>query len=256
MKEYLVVGGNGLIGSALKKRWGDNCDVSRKDNVPGTLHLDLMDDPLVWPFFPRYKAAVICANTVNPERVLTLVDELVSGGAFVVFLSSNRVFDGSKPIFNRNDPLCPVDEYGANKAVVERELWQWHPHVAIVRITKVLHWNIPIVDEWKKALLAGNQITAWTNQHISPVILDDVVAAISKIAENSMDGIWQLSGAKDLPWSKVALAVCGKLQRDSSVLVKCVHKGDCRYATLDASDAARELGFPVRSGREALRLAI
>ena len=44
-------------------------------------------------------------------------DEL---GAYVVFISTDYVFDGTKPPYKPGDPTCPLNKYGVSKADGEK----------------------------------------------------------------------------------------------------------------------------------------
>ena len=83
------------------------------------------------------EAAVICAaitrqelcrkepeatRQINVVRTLDLIRDLVEAETFVVFLSTNLVFDGSRPQRRGDEPLSPKMEYGRQKAEVEEAL--------------------------------------------------------------------------------------------------------------------------------------
>src|SRR5690606_26325829 len=115
-------------------------------------HLDLADDPPRWRLPEDVAVAFLCAAVTalrsceadpagtaraNVEHTARLASMLVGRGAFVVFLSSNLVFDGSEPRRRADAPTCPATEYGRQKAAAEGALLAMGG-VSIVRLTKVV----------------------------------------------------------------------------------------------------------------------
>ena len=64
---------------------------------------------------------------INVTQTLALVDKLLARGIYVLFLSTNQVFDGSVPQMPAGAPYSPVSEYGRQKARTEtalRDAWR------------------------------------------------------------------------------------------------------------------------------------
>src|SRR5215212_8852662 len=64
------------------------------------------------------------SSYVHVGQTVALTETLLRQGIPVLFLSSNQVFDGSFPCVPANAPLCPVSEYGRQKARTEQALAQ------------------------------------------------------------------------------------------------------------------------------------
>ena len=139
----LIVGADGLLGGTLRRhlqRAGHEVAATSLLSVPDSqnvLHLDLTQPPETWPELPACRAVVLCAaitsleqcranpagtRLVNVTRTLALLEGLAQKGTFVVFISSNLVFDGSKPGRQADEPVCPRTEYGRQKAEAEAAL--------------------------------------------------------------------------------------------------------------------------------------
>jgi dTDP-4-dehydrorhamnose reductase len=121
-----------------------------------------------------------------------------------VFLSTNLVFDGLRPLREPNEPLCPRAEYGRQKAEVEMALEEFADRRAVIRMTKVFHANMPLLRNWKSALASSSQVSAYSDLYCSPIPLLTLVSAIAEISERLHAGTWHLSGDQDFSYQQIA----------------------------------------------------
>lgn len=271
----LVVGGDGLLGGALVSHWtavgAPVIATTRRKPVAGAALLDLSTDSAGWQILAECKAAVICAGVtnqeacrrdplgtrrINVEQTLKLVHALTGSGCFVVFLSTNLVFDGSRPLRHADEPLCPATEYGRQKADVERALAGLHRPCAVVRLTKVVHSALPLLGTWREALSAGRFVNAFSDYVCSPIPLDPTIQCIARIAEEQRPGVWQISADDDISYLDIALSMAQKtgcepaLVRAASGVGKVEHLP--QHTTLDASAVRAQLGVELPQAREAI----
>ena len=232
----------------------------------GLLFLDLSQPPERWPTLPSCNAAVLCAaitslekcrqdpagtRSVNVLHTLELARRLAARGCFVVFISSNLVFDGTRPNRKPDEPHCPQNEYGSQKAEAEKGLLGLGCPVAIVRLTKVFHPNLPVLQKWIASLDSGQPVRPFTDMVCSPITLDATVNAIAQVAGRRKGGIWQLSGSKDISYANIARQIA-RLRNYQPSLVQPTSAKAAGYpeslpahSTLDATGAQRELGFEI-----------
>ena len=221
----LVVGSDSLIGGALIN------ELARvEQRVLGTtrrrstvrsdrLFLDLGQNSESWQLPSRVSVAVICAGVtkiedcgrdpavtsrINVESVIRLTNKLATSDTFIIYLSTNQVFDGSIPNRLGDDAPSPQTEYGRQKAEVERHLETFAGRVSIVRLTKVLGTNESLLNGWLDALRKGEVIHPFKDMVMSPVPLSFVVTALGKIIETRSAGVVQISGEMDVTYADVA----------------------------------------------------
>ena len=123
----------------------------------------------------HYNAVVFCAADtkladceehpevtakINVEATIALANFLRLRGAHLLLLSTNQVFDGSLPNRKVSEQVCPVNEYGRQKAEAERLILQM-PRSAVLRLTKVVHSDLPLLKQWESSLQAGQPIEAF-----------------------------------------------------------------------------------------------
>lgn len=255
-RSVLVVGADGMIGHALAGRLrADGVEVRgtsrRKGSTAGDLYLDLAR-PETWPDPPPTDAAVLCAavarladcerdphssRRVNVEGCVELVRRLVGRGAFAVFLSSDKVFDGTTPRRARDDPPSPVTEYGRQKA--EAEAGVLAAGGAVLRLSKVLAPDVGIVARWRANLARGEPVTPFKDMWLAPVPCRLVVETIRHVIAARRPGLYQLSGAEDRSYADLAFRLADLLGADPGLVrpiaapVPPLHRP--RFTTLDMS---------------------
>lgn len=224
--KFLVIGGDGLIGSALVKflKKANESFIytsRRRANVHGDcFYLDLTEEQFDLHEVGSADVAVFCAGItkvdfcekdkiiskmVNVEHMFKLARMLAEKGTHIIYLSSNAVFDGSKERPTHEDTVSPITEYGRQKAEAERLLLNKYPRsVTILRLTKVLGALNPLFDDWSLALKRGDSIWPFSDMYIAPIPLSFVISVIRLAVDRNITGVFHLSGDKDFSYSDIA----------------------------------------------------
>lgn len=183
------------------------------------IHLDLADDLRQWRPPNAVSVAILCAGEtriqacknnpagsarVNAEGVSQVAKTLRREGAFVIYLSTNQVFDGSVPFCSAQDPTCPITEYGRQKAEAERRLSDGGTAGAIVRFTKILGPQTALFTTWAEALRHGQSIQPFSDMMFAPVPLSCVTNILLLIAGRQLTGIFHVSGDRDISYEAAA----------------------------------------------------
>lgn len=149
---------------------------------------------------------------VNVTNTVKLVSTLQDLGMFVVWLSSNAVFSGKRPFSGLDEPYMPLTEYGRQKAAAEREIIELGG-VAIIRLTKVLSKDTPLIASWIKNLKNGEKIYSFSDSYFCPISLKFAIDAIAKVGCNFKEGIFNISGSDDISYfdfaRMLAINSCG-----------------------------------------------
>ena len=141
-ENVLIIGGDGQIGSELysylKKNNINTFKTSRNTKLINekTFYFDL-EKPSYEFLQNQFTAVVICASAtnissiekqprkfrnVNVVNTINLIKELSKNKIFIIFLSSNNVFDGKKQFYKYSDKTSPISKYGKFKCEVEEYL--------------------------------------------------------------------------------------------------------------------------------------
>jgi dTDP-4-dehydrorhamnose reductase len=185
---------------------------------------------------------------VNVEGTLRCVEQARRDGAFVVWLSSNLVFDGEVPRVKDGTPVSPGCDYGRQKAEVEEAL-AGDAGVARVRLTKVIGPGWKLLEDWCRTWEAGGAVRAFEDLWVAPVTLEATVQGLLKIAGERRGGGWQFSGPEDVSYAGLARTMAGKVGVGED-RVEGVGRGGVvrdeqapRHTTLDTQRAEEELGM-------------
>lgn len=229
----LIVGADGTIGRGLVAAFEATGETvwqttRHRDRVGSQrIFLDLSRDVSHWPLpTSSISTAILCAavtslercrvdpefsRRVNVEGTIALAKRLVEARAFVIFLSTNLVFDGETPFAKPTDPVNPKTEYGRQKAEVELQLLAWGEQVAVVRLTKVLNPEIPLIRGWIESLRNGKVIQPFSDMVMAPLSLSFVVDVLKRVAATRLSRITQVSAREDVSYAQVARYLAQRL---------------------------------------------
>jgi dTDP-4-dehydrorhamnose reductase len=192
---------------------------------------------------------------VNVSGTIALADRLLAHGIPVLFLSTDKVFDGSRPNVPADAPPCPLSEYGRQKATAEtalRERMATGAPVAILRLAKVVSPGMDLLRQWLASLAAGKPIRAFHDMHMAPTPVALVAAAIESLLAGPVSGIFQLTGPRDVAYSEVAQHLARALGADQALIemVSAIASGQpegstARHTTLDSSALRKHFGIAV-----------
>jgi dTDP-4-dehydrorhamnose reductase len=221
MQRALVVGGSGFVGRALLSQLGGDRsvgtwhskptrDLAEFDAVSGRLSelLNALPNDITHVFVPfgminpeqcaRDPAAT---RTVNVDGVIRLMEDAFSAGLVPIFVSSDYVYDGSRPLRTEDEPQAPNTEYGRHKAAVERWLQAREEPWLVTRSSKVVSGDTSansILGQWVNDIRNGNPMRSATDQIFSPAFVGDVAGAMIRLAEAGLRGIYHVAGPEPI----------------------------------------------------------
>lgn len=218
-EKILIIGGNGQIGSELysylKKKNINIFKTIRNTKLTNekTFYFDL-EKPSYEFLQNQFTTVVICASAsnislikknprkfrnINVINTIKLIKELSKKKIFIIFLSSIHVFNRKKQFYKYNEKTCPTSFYGKYKCEVEEYLnYKLKKKSCILRLTKVISKNTPIIEYWNKELNNGKIIWAYNDRFIAPVKILKVIQTIEILIKKKQNGIFQLGANKEV----------------------------------------------------------
>jgi len=266
----LIVGSSSTIGRSLAEWftsqnhpvWLTTRDAGAVG--PQTRWLDLAQSASTWSLANLpCQVAVLCAAVtsqkacqedyattyaINVTATVELAKHLVDMGTFVVFVSTNLVFDGTVPLVSADRLVNPQTTYGQQKAEAEQALMALgSDSVAIVRLSKVLDENYALFRGWIDNLKAGQPIYPFEDLYFAPISLQFVTNLLIQVSQQCLGGITQASATHDLSYAEVAYHLAQKFRLDTNLIhpVSCQSIGIAhvpRFTTLN-TDRLQILGI-------------
>ena len=240
---HLIVVGDSVIGKNLgNHRDKNNIDFHSSTRNLGLSsktkpYIDLENLDLTNLDYP-YDSVILCAATskqdecerhpnrtrnINVVNTFKLAKQLSKSGAFILFLSTNQVFDGNTPFRKINDKKNPVNVYGKQKSETE-DLISGLEKYGILRLTKVIHANLPLLSEWRKNFSKGLKVKAFEDMTLSPIKIDDVVHRIDSLIRGQKNGLYHYSGNDDISYYDFAKQYAKQLKFSEDLVQKSSYR--------------------------------
>ena len=237
----LIIGADGALGSALKEYL-----ISRKETViestrrrntctSSRIFLDLsVDVDDAWTPPSGVSVAYFCAAVTSLERCYTnpvesaqvnvhntvkLARKCMENGVFVIYPSTNLVFDGTIPFRKTHENVSPRTEYGRQKAEAEKRLLSLGNDIAVVRFTKIIDPRLPLITHWLESLRSNSVIHPFLDYVMAPVPSSLAVECLYRIAKDRMRGIHHVSGPQDISYAEVAYHIARRLNAELNLVL-------------------------------------
>ena len=234
----LIIGSDGFIGSSISKDWDEKnipCHAStRKRNLVSKKRPFInLNHPEEISSRHHYNLIVITAaisdlyeceknpeltRKINVINTCKIVKKLSNDSTHIVFFSSNQVFDGAEPFRKSTDKKKPINEYGRQKSEIENLLLEYSSNTCIIRMTKVIHNNLPLIRTWKRSLSKSNIIYPFYDMKLAPVSIDQVIDFTNILISRRSTGIYHLPSKKDMTYEDLAYKVCRSIKADESLI--------------------------------------
>ena len=238
-RNILIIGVDSQIGSSLQKTLKyNNFNVfgttRKKERVNSkTLFFDLAN-PKIDFNLSQFETVVICASIteiqkceqeaekcerINVNNTIRLIDSCAAQNCFIIFLSSNAVFDGCQPFYNKDAKPNPKSNYGRFKLAVELYIQKnINFSACVLRITKVITDKSHLIEQWNQECIEGKEIVVFTNRFLSPVPVNIVVNSILLLIEKQLSGLYHLGSDEEISYYDYAKQVFAKNEKALSLL--------------------------------------
>ena len=249
----LVTGATGLLGRPVLRTCSANpvwrvTGTSFRRTGPGLVRFDLSQTEQISAFLDRLAPTVILhtaaerrpdvsekdpdgTQRLNVGATDALAQWAAARGAFLVYISSDYVFDGTTPPYRPDDLPHPLNAYGQSKLDGEYAIRAAGCDAAILRVP-ILYGEVETLDESSVTVLAKNMLNArpgaqlpmehWATRY--PTHTDDVAAVLRQIVTRRLTnpefkGVFHWSGNEPMTKYDMACAFARVLPFDVTRLV-------------------------------------
>jgi len=213
-----ILGASGLLGKALMREWSG-------DEVVGlsSRDVDIRDAGKVREVVERARPEWIVlaaaytdvdgceshqdlAFAVNRDGAVNVAEAAKRGGAKLLFLSSDYVFDGKKTSpYEAADSRNPQSVYGRSKAEAEVRLLEVLPSCCIARTSWLFGTGGKCFPDTILKLAASRpSLDVVNDQRGCPTYVVDLARAIVQLCHKDANGIVHVTNAGDCTWFEFA----------------------------------------------------
>jgi dTDP-4-dehydrorhamnose reductase len=285
--KLLITGASGLLGTklceiALRKNHEVYSAYSQHRPLYGTpVKLDILDLKAEQQILDKIKpqgvvhAAALTdvdkcemekelAWKINVEATTNLAQLCKEHGAFLVYVSTDYVFDGEKGTYKEMDDPAPINHYGLTKLKGEEAVQTLNKY-CIAR-GSVIYGSTPATGKTNFALWLldklrkKEEVKIITDQWNSPTLNVSMAEMILQILEKRVNGIFHLAGATRLSRYEFAEHLAETFNLDPKYIkpvqtehIKWIAKRP-KDSSLDVNKAKRTLAIKPLEIREALEI--
>lgn len=242
MKEILVTGGSGLLGSKVVKLAKDSYQViptyHRGSLFSNSVRLDITDRREVFETIQRLKPDIVihtAAETnvdkceqerdwawrANVEGTDNLAEVCAKTNAKMIYISTDYVFDGEKGLYAEEDEPNPVNYYGLTKRKGEEFLVKSCRDYVIARTSVIYGWSPRRLNfaTWIIDSLRRRRNIQVVDDHFnSPTIADNLAEALLETIEKDLSGLYHMSGSERINRYQFAAKVAETFGLDSNLI--------------------------------------
>lgn len=189
------------------------------------------------------------ARRINFEATRLLADFSAETGSRFIFISSDVVFDGKKGYYSETDVPTPGNVYAHTKVEAEKYILANHPNAVVVRPALfygyALNGRPSFTEVMLENLKAGKQIFLFKDQYRTPVLINNLTAALWEVLELDYTGILHIGGTQKISRLDMGLLLCEMFNLDKKLLVP-VKLEDARLLAFRPLDCSLNSGLAQR----------
>jgi len=221
----LITGGGGQLASDLQELLGDNArsfphaeldiaDSAALDRTFDEVQPDLVFNCAAFHNVDLCEREEDRAFEVNARAVKRLAARCAMGGATLVHLSTNYVFDGSRSEpYGELDPPAPRSAYAISKLAGEHAALAYAPGALVVRTAGLygLHGSASKGGNFVVRMIARareqGELSVVSDQRLSPTYTADLAGALIEALDRGASGLLHITAGGECSWHEFTRAI-------------------------------------------------
>jgi dTDP-4-dehydrorhamnose reductase len=162
------------------------------------------------------------ANLVNGKATGEIGEAAALLGSYVIYVSTDYVFDGKTGSYHEEDRPNPINHYGRSKLLGEELIKGSHARYCIARPSVVYGWgreHRPNFATWVIDRLRSNQSANVAVDHFaSPTLNENLASMLLETASKKFEGIIHLAGATRINRYDFAVRIAATFGLNASLI--------------------------------------
>jgi dTDP-4-dehydrorhamnose reductase len=194
------------------------------------------------------------ARQLNTEVPRKLAQHVARGGARLIHVSTDAVFDGQRGDYTEADTPNPLSVYAQTKLDGERAVAQANPDAIIARVN-LFGWSLngkrSLSEFFFNNLLAGRTVMGFTDVLFCPLLANDLAGIFIRMLEKNLHGLYHVVSSQCMSKYDFGLAIARRfslneeLIRPASVIQGGLKAARSPRLSLRSDKLAQALGEPL-----------
>ena len=241
--KVLVTGSAGLVGRQVVKDLSNShqvfsCYNESKPEYGDSVKMDLKNHEMISSVLTEKKPEIVIhlgamtgvdlcekertsASEINTKATEIIAKECSKLNSFLVYVSTDYVFDGNLGMYKEDNVTNPLGFYGESKLEGEKVVQNFSTNWCIARTSTPfgLHPTKKSFPMWViENLQKQKQIDILIDQFTSPTYIPNLSRMLIEISERRITGIIHAAGASKISRYQMASMVSDKLNLDGTLL--------------------------------------
>ena len=241
--KVLVTGSAGLVGRQVVKDLSNShqvfsCYNESKPEYGDSVKMDLKNHEMISSILTEKKPEIVIhlgamtgvdlcekertsASEINTKATEIIAKECSKLNSFLVYVSTDYVFDGNLGMYKEDNVTNPLGFYGESKLEGEKVVQNFSTNWCIARTSTPfgLHPTKKSFPMWViENLQKQKQIDILIDQFTSPTYIPNLSRMLIEISERRITGVIHAAGASKISRYQMASMVSDKLNLDGTLL--------------------------------------
>jgi dTDP-4-dehydrorhamnose reductase len=161
------------------------------------------------------------ARKLNTEVPRKIADLCRKGGARLLHVSTDAVFDGKSGGYTEADHPNPLGTYARTKLQGEYNVSEANPEAIIARVN-LFGWSLngrrSLAEFFFNNLSAGERVMGFTDVYFCPLLVNDIAGIFLQMLERNLSGVYHVLSEESLSKYDFGIAIARRFGFDPGLI--------------------------------------